>query len=47
VIHEVRSKAFGSVGHYPASTLAVITSLAKPEFLMEIDAIALSRATAV
>jgi enamine deaminase RidA (YjgF/YER057c/UK114 family) len=46
VIHEVRSKVFGSVGHYPASTLAVITSLTKPEFLIEIDAIALRRATA-
>ena len=43
VIHEVRSKVFGSIGHYPASTLAVITSLAKPEFLVEIDAVALVR----
>jgi len=46
VIHEVRSKVFGSIGHYPASTLAVITSLAKPEFLIEIDAIALVRTPA-
>ena len=43
VIHEVRSKVFGPTGHYPASTLAVITSLAKPDFLVEIDAIALVR----
>jgi enamine deaminase RidA (YjgF/YER057c/UK114 family) len=45
-IHEVRSEVFGPSGHYPASTLAVITSLAKPEFLVEIDAIALARAAA-
>jgi 2-iminobutanoate/2-iminopropanoate deaminase len=43
IIHEIRSKVFGTVGHYPASTLAVVTSLAKPEFLIEIDAIALRR----
>lgn len=43
VIHEIRSKVFGPIGHYPASTLAVITSLAKPEFLVEIDAVALVR----
>lgn len=45
VIHEIRSKVFGPIGHYPASTLAVITSLAKPEFLVEIDAVALVRRT--
>src|SRR6266404_4489698 len=45
-IHEVRSEVFGPSGHYPASTLAVITSLAKPGFLVEIDAIALARAAA-
>ena len=43
VIHEVRSKIFGPIGHYPASTLAVVTSLAQPEFLIEIEAIALRR----
>jgi 2-iminobutanoate/2-iminopropanoate deaminase len=43
VIHEVRSKIFAPIGHYPASTLAVVTSLAQPEFLIEIEAIALRR----
>jgi len=46
VIHEIRAKVFGPTGHYPASTLAVITSLAKPEFLVEVDAVALVRTPA-
>jgi 2-iminobutanoate/2-iminopropanoate deaminase len=39
-IHEVRSRVFGPIGYYPASTLAVVTSLANPDFLVEIDAVA-------
>ena len=46
VIHEIRATVFGPTGHYPASTLAVITSLAKPEFLVEVDAVALVRTPA-
>jgi 2-iminobutanoate/2-iminopropanoate deaminase len=42
-IHEVRSAAFREVGHLPASTLAVVTSLADPAWLVEIDAIAAVR----
>lgn len=40
IIHEVRSRTFEAIGHLPASTLAVITSLADPEWLVEIEAIA-------
>jgi 2-iminobutanoate/2-iminopropanoate deaminase len=40
VIHEVRSRVFAPIGHYPASTLAVVTNLAHPDFLVEIDAVA-------
>ncbi len=43
VIHDVRSRVFGPIGHYPASTLAVVTSLAHPDFLVEIDAVARTR----
>ncbi len=43
IIHEIRSRIFRDIGHYPASTLAVITSLAQPEWLVEIEAIALLR----
>jgi 2-iminobutanoate/2-iminopropanoate deaminase len=45
VIHEVRSRVFGPIGHYPASTLAVVTNLAHPDFLVEIDAVARARPT--
>lgn len=41
VIHEVRSRMFEEVGHLPASTLAVVSSLADPEWLVEIEAVAL------
>jgi 2-iminobutanoate/2-iminopropanoate deaminase len=43
VIHEVRSRIFGEVGHLPASTLAVVTSLANPDWLVEIEAVAAGR----
>ena len=40
IIHEVRSRIFQEVGHLPASTLAVVTSLADPDWLVEIEAVA-------
>ena len=43
IVHEVRSRIFAEIGHFPASTLAVVSSLAKPEWLVEIEAIALAR----
>jgi 2-iminobutanoate/2-iminopropanoate deaminase len=43
VVHEIRARVFGKFGHTPASTLAVVTSLALPEFLVEVDAVALVR----
>lgn len=42
-IHEVRSRVFGAIGHYPASTLAVVTNLARPEWLVEIEVVAAVR----
>jgi len=42
VIHEVRARIFGAIGHFPASTLAVVTSLANPNWLVEIEAVALA-----
>ena len=42
IIHEVRSRIFKEVGHLPASTLAVVSSLAFPEWLVEIEAIAVA-----
>ncbi len=40
IIHEIRSRIFQEVGHLPASTLAVVTSLADPDWLVEIEAVA-------
>lgn len=40
IIHEVRSRVFKEAGHLPASTLAVVSSLADPEWLVEIEAVA-------
>lgn len=40
IIHEVRARFFKEVGHLPASTLAVVSSLADPEWLVEIEAVA-------
>ena len=42
IIHEIRSQKFEAVGHLPASTLAVVTSLADPEWLVEIEAVAMA-----
>lgn len=42
-IHEVRHRVFGEIGHYPASTMVVVKSLADPAWLIEIEAIALAR----
>lgn len=39
-IREVRDRVFGPIGRVPASTLAVISSLAHPDYLVEIEAIA-------
>jgi enamine deaminase RidA (YjgF/YER057c/UK114 family) len=36
----VRDRVFAPVGHSPASTLAIISSLAHPDYLIEIEAIA-------
>jgi 2-iminobutanoate/2-iminopropanoate deaminase len=40
IVQEVRARVFAEVGHLPASTLAVVASLAVPEWLVEIEAIA-------
>ena len=42
VIHEIRTRVFQEVGHLPASTLAVVTSLADPDWLVEIEAVAMA-----
>lgn len=39
-IREVRHKVFDPVGHYPASTFIVVSGLATPELLVEIEAVA-------
>jgi enamine deaminase RidA (YjgF/YER057c/UK114 family) len=41
-LREVRSKHLDA-GHPPASTLLVVSSLARPEFLIEIEAVAVLR----
>jgi 2-iminobutanoate/2-iminopropanoate deaminase len=41
IIHQVRARVFEQVGHYPASTLAVVSSLADPDWLVEIEAVAM------
>ena len=42
IVHEVRSRVFKEAGHLPASTLAVVASLADPDWLVEIEAVALA-----
>jgi reactive intermediate/imine deaminase len=42
VVHEIRSRVFREAGHLPASTLAVVASLADPDWLVEIEAVALA-----
>lgn len=39
-IAAVREKVFAAVGHYPASTYVVISALAVPDWLVEIEAVA-------
>ncbi len=39
-IREVRHKVFDPIGHYPASTFIVVSGLATPELLVEIEAVA-------
>jgi 2-iminobutanoate/2-iminopropanoate deaminase len=41
IVHEIRSRVFKEAGHLPASTLAVVASLADPDWLVEIEAVAL------
>lgn len=40
-VHRIRSEMFGEAGHLPASTLAVVSALANPDWLVEMDGIAL------
>jgi enamine deaminase RidA (YjgF/YER057c/UK114 family) len=40
IVQEIRARVFKEAGHLPASTLAVVDSLALPEWLVEIEAIA-------
>ncbi len=40
IIHGIRSRVFKEVGRFPASTLAVVSSLADPRWLVEIEAVA-------
>ena len=42
-INRVRERVFGPIGHYPASTFVVVSSLAVPEWLVEIEVIAVAR----
>jgi enamine deaminase RidA (YjgF/YER057c/UK114 family) len=39
-IRAARDEVFGPIGHFPASTFVVISSLAEPDYLVEIEAIA-------
>jgi 2-iminobutanoate/2-iminopropanoate deaminase len=40
LVNEVRQQVFEPLGYFPPSTLAVISSLATPDYLVEIEAIA-------
>ena len=42
IVHEIRSRVFKEAGHLPASTLAVVASLADPDWLVEIEAVAMA-----
>jgi len=42
-INRVRERVFGPIGRYPASTFVVVSSLAVPEWLVEIEVIAVVR----
>lgn len=39
-VHRIRTEVFAECGHLPASTLAVVTRLANPDWLVEMDGIA-------
>lgn len=39
VIREVRRRYFEPLGHFPASTLVIVSGLARAEFLVEIEAV--------
>jgi 2-iminobutanoate/2-iminopropanoate deaminase len=39
-IHGIRARVFKEAGRFPASTLAVVSSLADPRWLVEIEAVA-------
>jgi 2-iminobutanoate/2-iminopropanoate deaminase len=43
VIGEIRNRLFAPFGYVPASTLAVVASLANPDWLVEIEAVAVVR----
>ena len=43
VIREVRRQVFGPIRHYPASTFLIVSGLARPEYLVEIEATCLVR----
>jgi len=43
VIREVRRQVFGPIHHYPASTFLIVSGLARPEYLVEIEATCLVR----
>ncbi len=43
VISDVRRQVFEKVGHIPAATFAVVASLADPDYLVEIEAVAMVR----
>ena len=42
-INRVRERVFGPIGRYPASTFVVVSSLAVPEWLVEIEVVAVVR----
>jgi enamine deaminase RidA (YjgF/YER057c/UK114 family) len=43
VIGEIRNRIFAQFGYVPASTFAVVASLANPDWLVEIEAVAAVR----
>ncbi len=43
LIAEIRNKVFEPIGHFPASTFMVVSSLAHPDWLVEIEAVAAIR----
>ncbi|MDR7482478.1 MAG: RidA family protein [Armatimonadota bacterium] len=43
MVREIRKRVFGPLGFYPASTAVVVSSLARPEWMVEVEAIATVR----